>query len=155
MVGRWQIAYLLSMAHFVLPVMGSLPAQLWLTLYCQWWVAYLLSSYGSLCIASGGLLTSSAAMAHIVLPVMSCLHAQLWLTLYCQWWVAYLLSDGSQVGHVFLVLPLVGCKPAHCSAMVRKWAMFVLTLVVFLPDKLWFSQVDMFVLPVVGSLPIS
>ncbi len=25
--------------------------------------------------------------------------------------------------------------------MVRKWAMFVLTVVVCLPDKLWFSQV--------------
>ncbi len=52
-----------------------------------------------------------------------------------------MLSDDSQVGHVIPVLPLVGCKPNRCSAMVRKWAMFVLTVVVCLPDKLWFSQV--------------
>jgi hypothetical protein len=52
-----------------------------------------------------------------------------------------MLSDGSQVGHVFSVLPLVGCKPAYCSAMNRKWSMFFLTVVVCLPDKLWFSQV--------------
>jgi hypothetical protein len=56
-------------------------------------------------------------------------------------WAAFMLSDGSQVGHVFSVLPLVGCKPSHGSAFVGKWAMFVLTVVVCLPEKQSFSQV--------------
>ncbi len=123
MVGRWQIAYLLRYAHIVLPEVDCLPAQLWLTLYCQRWIAYLLS-YGSHCIANDGLLTCSA-MDHIVLPVVGCLPAQLWHTWHCQWWVAYLLSYGS---HCIARGGLLTCSGmAHIVLYCQWWLAYLLS----------------------------
>ncbi len=67
------------MAHIVLPAVDCLYSQLWLTLNCQWQIAYLLS-YGSHCIAPSGRLLDCSAMAHIVFP---------------QWQIACLLSYDS------------------------------------------------------------
>jgi hypothetical protein len=61
-----------------------------------------------------------------------------------------MLSDGSQVGHVCSVLPLVGCKPAQLwfasgPCLSLQWWFAYLTSYGFLR---W----AMFVLPVVGCL---
>jgi hypothetical protein len=103
----------MAMAHIILPVMGCLPAQLWLTLYCQWWVAYLLS-YGTHCIASGGLLTSelrTAGKEHVCIASGGLLTYQLRTAGKEHVCIA---SDGMlpYLAMVFLgVLPVVGSLP--------------------------------------------